>query len=201
MQVKIDTPSLMKNIHRTRIPMKKLIYTFFVLFLPLAGTISAQGSSSGESFGNTLNIGLGLGYYGYVGQTMPVFNLNYEFDLVPNVTLAPFVTVYSYRKYHKGSNYYYRQTVVPFGVKGTYYFDMLFKAGSKWDFYAAGSAGFAFRNTRWGDGYGGDDEIFRGSSGLYLDAHIGVELHASQKLGLYLDLSTGLSTVGLAIHL
>jgi hypothetical protein len=183
--------------------MKKLRYTLLVVLSLMGGMVSAQKSSAGESFGNTLNLGLGIGYYGYVGHAMPVVHANYEFGVVNNFTLAPFITVYSYRNYSRWSNqdYYYRQTVIPIGVKGTYYFDMLLNAGSKWDFYAAGSLGFAIRNTRWQSGYTGDTHIDHAASGLYLDAHIGTEFHASQKLGIFLDLSTGLSTIGLAFHL
>ncbi|MEQ8535603.1 MAG: hypothetical protein RIB86_27340, partial [Imperialibacter sp.] len=51
-----------------------------------------------ESFGNTLNLGLGVGgysgYYGYIGHSLPVLSLNYEFDVAPNFTLAPFVSFY-----------------------------------------------------------------------------------------------------------
>jgi hypothetical protein len=181
----------------------KNLYIILLLLLTLTvGKVSAQ-STSGESFGTTLNFGLGIGYYGYIGSTAPALNFNLEFDVLPSFTLAPFVTVYSYRNYHYWSNYnyYYRSTVIPFGVKGAYYFDRLLGAGSRWDFYLAGSLGLAVHTTRWENGYNGDWQYDRGTTGLYLDAHIGAEYHASDKLGIYLDLSTGLSTLGLAIHL
>ncbi|HEX2901112.1 MAG TPA: hypothetical protein VHS96_15445, partial [Bacteroidia bacterium] len=168
------------------------------------GSLSAQTTApASESFGNTLNLGLGIGYYGYVGHAMPAFHLNYEFEVARNFTLAPFVTLVSYRNTRRWSsqNYYYRQTVVPMGVKGTYYFDKLLHAGSRWDFYLAGSLGFAWRTTRWEDGYGGETHVTNGTSGLYLDGHIGAEYHASQNVGLFLDLSTGISLFGVAIHL
>ncbi len=186
--------------------MKNLIITsLLILGLSMCGgNISAQQKGGGENFGNTLNLGLGLGYYGYVGNFAPAINVNYEFQLANNFTLAPFLTVFSHRNYRKisGDNYYYRQTVIPVGVKGTYYFDMLLGLNSRWDIYGAGSLGFVIRSTRWENGYNGDDSYFyRGTSGLYLDAHIGAEYHASQKVGLYLDLSSGLSTFGVAFHL
>lgn len=182
--------------------MKKLFLLTMLIGAMFGGRLEAQKSGS-ESFGNTLNVGLGIGYYGYIGSTYPAVNLNYEFDVLPNFTLAPFVTVYSFRRYHKysGYNYYYQETVIPVGVKGTYYFDKLLKAGNRWDFYASGSLGLAIRSTRWENGYNGDYVYGRGTSGLYLDGHIGAEFHASQKLGIYLDLSSGLSTLGLAFHL
>lgn len=185
--------------------MKKLILTsLLILGLGIyGGKASAQQNGGAENFGNTLNLGLGLGYYGYVGYFTPVINANYEFQLANNFTLAPFVTVYSYRKRRKidGDHYYYRQTVIPVGAKGTYYFDKLLGLNSRWDIYGAGSLGFAIRSSRWEDGYYGDGYFYRGSTALYLDAHIGAEYHASQKVGLYLDLSTSLSTFGVGIHL
>lgn len=172
----------------------------------LGQTITAQ-ESSGESFGNTLNLGVGIGYYGYVGRTLPVIHADYEFNVARNFTLAPFITVFSYKnQYYWGSpnheykNYYYRQTVIPVGLKGTYYFDQLLGADSKWDFYLAASVGIAIRKTVWENGYYGEYTVGRNSSGLYLDGHIGTEYHINDKAGLFLDLSSGISTFGLAIH-
>ena len=183
--------------------MKNLIVISLLLIGLLGGTVSAQKSNSGESFGNTLNLGLGLGYYGYVGQFMPAVSVNYEIQLANDFTLAPFITVFSYRNNRNWENrkYYYRQTAIPVGVKGTYYFDRLLGLDSKWDLYGAGSLGFTFKSTTWDDGYGGDIVVRQGRSPLYLNAHLGAEYHLKQNLGLYLDLSTGLSTVGLAFHL
>lgn len=192
------TITLMKN---------RLIITLFLCSI-FAGKVSAQEAGTSESFGRTLNLGLGVGYYGYVGGFMPVIHANYEFQLANNFTLAPFITVYTYRKYHYWGNsnhpyrdYYYRQTVIPVGVKGTYYFDKLLGLNSKWDIYGAGSLGFAIRSTRWESGYNGDVTIARSSSGLYLDAHLGAEYHINSKAGLFLDLSSGLSTFGVAFHM
>ena len=153
-----------------------------------------------ESFGNTLNLGVGIGYYGYIGRSTPVLHADFEFNVARNFTLAPFATVFSYIRYpHK--DYYYRQTVIPVGVKGTYYFDELLNAGPKWDFYLAASAGFTIRKTTWEDGYPGGSKVFSPGLGpVYLDAHIGAEYHLNQSLGLFLDVSTGISTFGLAIH-
>ena len=174
---------------------------------------SVSDKSATEKYGNTLNLGVGLGYYGYVGHTLPVVTFNYEFDVAKNFTLAPFAGIYSYQNYYYWGNpnkpnwdpsyrqYSYRETAVPIGVKGTYYFDRLLHANSKWDFYAAGSLGFVFRSVSWENGYYGDHNAYQSTSPLYLDAHIGTEYHLNQKAGLFLDLSTGVSTFGLALHL
>lgn len=160
-----------------------------------------------EKYGKTLNIGAGVGYYGYIGRSVPAIHFNYEFDAAKNLTIAPFIGFHSYRtERHWGNpnnpnNYYwYRQTVLPVGAKGTYYFDQLLEANSKWDFYLGASLGFAFRHTSWGGNYTGDRSISGGPSPLYLDAHAGAEYHVNSKIGLFLDLSTGVSTFGIAIH-
>ncbi len=186
--------------------MKKLIITSLLL-LTIAGSRSFAQESS-ESYGNTLNIGLGIGYYGYVGHSMPVIHADLELNVARNFTLAPFITVYSYSNdyYWGNKNYPYRyytyhETVIPIGVKGTYYFDQFLNAGSKWDFYLAASLGFAIHSTSWESGYYGETVVEHSNSGLYLDGHIGTEYHLSEKIGIFLDLSTGVSTVGLALHL
>jgi hypothetical protein len=191
--------------------MKKLLIISSLFFTAI--TMNAQEQSAPEKFGGTLNLGAGIGYYGYVGHPLPVGSMNFEFDIAKNFTLAPFVGLYSYEhryywanpnKQFDDPNYYneysYRVIAVPVGVKGTYYFDQLFHANPKWDFYAAGSVGFVFRTVTWDRDYYGDHHIYQTASPLYLDAHIGAEYHVNQKLGLFLDLSTGVSTVGLALH-
>jgi len=190
--------------------MKKLIIASLCLLSTYTGTLNAQETAvpSGESYGNTLNLGVGVGYYGYVGHSMPVMHFDYEFQVANNFTLAPFATFYSYSNYYYWGNpnnayrnYAYRTTVIPVGAKGSYYFDQILNAGSNWDFYLAGSLGFAFRKTTWENGYYGETTVVQHSaSGLYLDGHIGAEYHLSDRLGLFLDLSSGVSTFGIGLH-
>ncbi len=187
--------------------MKKTIISSVLLLIVLTYNVSAQNAAPSEKYGRTLNLGLGIGYYGYAGGPMPVFHADYELDVARNFTLAPFISFSSYnRSYYWGNKnypnaYYYNHvTVVPIGVKGTYYFDQLLKANVKWDFYAAGSLGFAIVNSRWDDGYYGDKNYYRRANPLFLDLHAGAEYRMNKRLGLFLDLSTGVSTFGLAIH-
>src|SRR5659263_211848 len=178
---------------------------FALLFLlTLIGTnLSAQQQyiHYSEGHGNSLNIGLGVGgyggYYGYYGRSLPVFSINYEFDVANNFTLAPFATFVTYHDYD--GPYGYRETIIPLGVKGTYYFDDALNASSDWDFYLAGSLGFSVVKTSWDDGYIGNNDL-RTANPLFLSLHIGTEYHLSNKVGLFLDLSTGVSTIGLAFH-
>lgn len=170
-------------------------------------TLMGQQKTSSSSYGNTLNLGVGIGYYGYIGSNTPVLHANYEFNVAKNFTLAPFITYFSYRRYNYWGNnnqpyknYYYRQTVIPIGVKGSYYLDDVLRAGSKWDFYLAGSLGLAIRRTTWESNYYGDTRVESGNGPLYLDIHAGAEYHLSSKAGIFLDLSSGVSTLGLAVH-
>lgn len=171
-----------------------------VLTLIKSGALKSQM----ERFGNTLNVGAGVGYAGYA----PALNINYEFDVFRNFTLAPFASVMTYRKYrywggpnHPYRDYYYRETTVPIGVKASYYFDEWLKASDRWDFYVGTSLGVAFRTTTWESGYDGDRTIKHYyQSPLYANMHIGSECHLSDRLGIYLDLSTGISTFGLGFH-
>ena len=157
-----------------------------------------------EEYGHTLNLGVGVGYYGYIGYSVPFFFANYEINVARSFTLAPFLGIGSYRSNdyydYGGYHYYYHETVIPMGVKGTYYFDRILGAGPKWDFYLAASLGFVYDRVVWDDGYHGPTDIARSASPLYLDGHIGTEYHASRNVGIFLDLSTGVSTIGLAIH-
>ncbi len=193
--------------------MKTLIFTSLFFFAAAGINIQAQDKvieeiPANEKYGKTLNLGVGIGYYGYIGSTVPVGTMNFEFDVANHFTLAPFVGIYSYqRSYYWGNpnkndfRYYnYRETAVPVGIKGTYYFDKLFHANAKWDFYAAGSVGFIFRSVTWENGYYGDQHAYTSASPLYLDAHIGAEYHMTKKVGMFLDLSTGVSTFGFAFH-
>ena len=200
----------------------KLVIGLFISFTILLMMVSAkdsnaqnsknnssnqQANAGSESFGNTLNLGVGIGYYGYIGHSLPVLHADYELNVARNFTLAPFINFYSYHnEYYWGNKdkpyryYSYRETVVPIGLKGTYYFDELLEANSRWDFYLGASLGFAIRNVSWESNYTGDRYAYHDASGLYLDGHIGTEYHVNNKVGLFLDLSSGVSTVGLAIH-
>lgn len=163
--------------------------------------VDSQGSSShnySQGYGNTLNLGVGLGGYlgnhNYYGNGLPVLDINYEFGITRNITLAPFLSYYSY------SDKNYREVVTPIGVKGTVYLDQLLHAGSSWDFYVAGSLGVAITNTTWDANYYGNRTYYQERSPLYLDFHLGAEYLITRKLGIFLDLSSGISTIGLALH-
>lgn len=177
-----------------------------IFILLMTGSLFPLQSQAQEQHGSTLNLGLGVGgyggYYGYLGRSLPVFHLNYEIDVADHFTLAPFISVYTFSERYFWSNdfYSYRETVIPIGVKGTYYFDEILSADSNWDFYLGGSLGFALVNARWDDGYDGNRNVYRGGNPLFLDLHMGAEYHLNERLGVFLDLSTGVSMIGVALH-
>ncbi|MEH0157139.1 hypothetical protein V6R21_23660 [Limibacter armeniacum] len=174
----------------------------------MTSTFAQSRRSSGgapSSYGNTLNIGLGLGY------GVPLL-VNYEFDVAKDFTLAPFIGYHRYREYWGRYNAYYIENIVPIGAKGTYYLDDVFGlTNPKWDLYGAASLGFNIYSYRWKDATpdGWDDSWDAASetSALFLTVHAGAQYHFNSKLGVFLDLAGGLAgpstvmpTVGLAIN-
>lgn len=179
--------------------MKTLKLSILLTFLFAVSGLFAQRSDNSENHGNALNLGIGVGgysgYYHYVGRTLPVIGANYEISVAPNLTIAPFVTFYTYRNEDK----HYRESIIPLGLKGTFYLDRLINANSDWDFYLAGSAGFAIIRSYWDDGYSGNT-YYHNVSPLFLDVHAGTEYHLSKDVGFFLDISSGVSTLGIAFH-
>jgi hypothetical protein len=188
----------------------KILTLAAVLFITHQSVLAQQQNNAGpnqggyETYGHTLNVGIGAGYFGYLGQSVPFVFADYEFDVAHGFTLAPFIGFASYQTgsnyYYGNGYYYYRETVVPVGVKGTYYFDRLLHLNRRWDLYGAASLGFVFDNVTWQAGYEGPSGAAHTASPLYLDLHVGSEYHFSRNVGVFLDLSTGVSTVGLAFH-
>ena len=54
--------------------MKKITTLTVLLAALISLNVSAQDNSSSEKYSGTLNLGLGIGYYGYVGHSLPVFH-------------------------------------------------------------------------------------------------------------------------------
>lgn len=165
--------------------------------LSVANDAGAQSNIKDEKYGKTFNIGIGsgIGNYGYAFYATPAVYLDYEFDIIRTLTLAPFVTLYHYK------NDFYQERVIPVGLKATCYFDQIVKAHARWDFYLASSLGFAFRELVWKNGFTPEPNTHYGPGALYLVLSIGSEYHINKKLGAYIDLSNGISTTGLSIHL
>ncbi len=188
---------------------KQLIVILFCLSA-LSFSSFAQTNSGGnkakasEDYGNTLNIGLGAGYYGYLqGHSAPFIFANYEFDISRGFTLAPFLGLSSSKGsdvHRSGSYFNYHESVLPVGVKGTYYFDELLGLNKKWDVYAALSLGLVYDVVDWSESSGSGTTSTSTSGRFDAELHIGGEYHFNNRLGLFLDFSTGVSTLGVAVH-
>ena len=184
--------------------MKKLLFVSIVLSLFSFLNSTAQVKTVEEKYGNTLNAGVGVGYFNYIGVATMMGTVNYEFDVAPYFTLAPFIGVYgfqdNYYSFDTYRNYTYNETVVPMGVKASYYFDQLLHVTNKWDFYASLSAGYSYINVTWESGYTGDRAAYKSATNLYLNLHAGAKYHLSDMAGLFADLSTNAALVGVSIH-
>ncbi len=177
-----------------------------LLFFTTVQNVSAQSSySTGthEYYGNTYNLGLGPGYFGAYLMRSPYLTFNYEIELLPEFTLAPFVGFSTYRsnpQIYGNSSYRYRGTIMPIGAKASYYFDDLIELPWRWDLYAAGSLGYTFIRKSWPSEYRGPEGDIPGIRPLFLDVHVGAEYHLNSRTGLFVDLSTGVSVIGVALH-
>lgn len=180
-----------------------------LLFSAAPATSQAQSSSTvdgkryHEWYGNTVNLGIGPGYFGAFLLPSPYLTANYEFEVARNTTIAPFIGLATYRsdpQFYQGDYYYYRATVIPVGAKVSYYFDDILNASPRWDFYLAGSLGYAYVRKGWESGYHGSVGTVPGVTPLYLDLHIGAEYHINHRTGIFADVSTGVSVVGVALH-
>ncbi|HEY4798040.1 MAG TPA: hypothetical protein VII99_03085 [Bacteroidia bacterium] len=189
--------------------MKAAKYILTLMAAALCLNTSAQRIANYEKYGRMLNIGMGVGNYKYADHSMPVLHANYEIDVVKYLTLAPFVTFYTHRSnlfwgntFNTYKNYSYRETVIPFGLKGSVYYDKLVNAGIKWDFNISVSAGVFLRSILWDNNYYGDKTVLSPKNeGFFLDMHAGARYHFNRHLGMFLDFSTGVSTFGLSVHL
>ena len=166
-----------------------------------------QPSVYHEQFGNTLNLGIGMGYFSYIGYAVTAFHADYELSVSRNFTLAPFIDMYTVSDQvywgdpHNSFRYYhYREMAFPIGVKGTYYLDRFLNLNRNWDLYLGASLGVTFRTFSWQDGDNAQSSINEGSGPLFLELHAGGEYHATRRLGIFVDLSTRISTIGLSIH-
>jgi hypothetical protein len=181
--------------------MKKItiILFLFAAILHLNSIAQRVYFSENERHGNTLNLGAGIGgysgYTGYSGRSLPVFTINYEYQVLNDLTIAPFASLYSYRNITD----HYRETIIPIGIKSSLYFDQLLKAKSRWDLYLAGSLGFSITNSTWDKGYSGET-YYHDISPVFIGLHIGTEYHLTGRIGIFMELATGVSTIGLAFH-
>jgi hypothetical protein len=181
-----------------------IVFLFFTAFVLLTDIqIATAQNTDAEPMGRTFNASIGPGYFGGLQLPAPFSTINYEYEVAGYTTIAPFLGFASYRSAPQvigGKNYYYRATILPVGIKATYYLDKLLHIPCRWDVYVAGSAGYAFTTKEWDYGYPGTDDAVPGITLHFLLLHLGAEYHASKRTGLFADVSTGVATFGFAIH-
>lgn len=131
-------------------------------------------SSEGAGF---VNIGLGMGYYG----SIPVM-ADFEFGIIPEITVGPTVG------FGVGHGWF------SIGAKGRYYFDHLINADSKFDLYGGASLNLAVVK-------GNDEGRYGGGVGLMPDVHIGGRYHFAKNLSGLLELSSGVSSIGVSFRI
>lgn len=111
--------------------------------------------------------------------------INYEFDIAKNITLAPVVEMYAVRDNIVSNSDNESGAALVFAAKGCYYFDQLFHAGPKWDFYAGVSAGIAYERITDNEDKTTETSLKR----VNPKAHIGAQLNIKPNMGLFLDVS------------
>ena len=160
-----------------------------------------------EQYGNTLNLGIGEGYYSYTGYIVTALHADYEFRIAHNFTLAPFIELFSFHDQvywgdpqNNYRYYHYHEVDVPMGAKCTYYLDEALNLNKNWDLYVAASLGLTMRTITWQEGDNAPSSFANGEGPMFLELHVGGEYHINNRLGVYLDLSTRVSTIGLSIH-
>lgn len=182
----------------------KLSLVAIMLHIMLLSGINSNGQEKvHEPFGRTFNMGMGPSYYSSKILPSPFYSINYEYDIFNNITIAPFVGFASFRSEPSiiaSRYYYYRATILPFGIKTTYYLDNLLKIPCRWDVYIACSLGYTYINKKWDYGYPGINDKIPGIREEYLQAGIGIEYHISRNTGFFIDVSTNAATAGISLH-
>ncbi len=164
---------------------------------------------AGEQYGKTLNFGLGSSWYGHYRVPVNMLHLNYEFDVAKQVTIAPFISYYihNYGGYYAHPRFSYRtyryyETLIPIGVKGNFYLDDAIHLNKQWDMYLGASLGAGIIRTSRTVVYDNDKYVYRnvygGTTPLFLDIHLGGRYHINERVGVFLDLSTAISSIGLS---
>jgi len=143
--------------------MKKSYVLFVIAMVLLAGGKNLQGQENYDGLNMFVNLG-----------TISAINVNYEFTVAPQITVAPVALI------DFNGNF-------GIGAKGSYYFDVLFNLTDPWDTYAGLDLGYRF-----------------GSNDFSIGILVGGEWHINDQWGLLLELGGGnLSfggSVGAAIH-
>ncbi|WP_247235751.1 hypothetical protein [Telluribacter sp. SYSU D00476] len=157
--------------------MKKFFLTFVVMAM---FTLASQSAFAQYEKGDKLlNVGIGLGTYGYGG-----IGLGGSFE----VGVHDAISVGALGGYSSRGYLGYRWSVLTIGARGSYHFNELLNLNDeRFDLYAG--LGLAYRNINYGgiyDSYG---------DGVSLLAHIGGRYYFKPSTALFAELGSGFSVL------
>ncbi len=207
--------------------MQKIYFTICTLSLlsfPLLGAAPEKRITANElRYANRLNIGFGYNYYAGIP-----FIINYELSnkalgmaedpleaYQMGLTFAPQVGFYRYSNWYPSpaaaySNYNYTVNNLFFGVKLHAYIDRVIDLPKNLDLYFAVAPQFMIRRVTW-DYPSNVPGIYqpnnkwlanrRGRNTFALPIHIGAEYKLNRNIGVWGDIGTMMSTVGLSFRL
>ncbi|MFD2573738.1 hypothetical protein ACFSUS_24070 [Spirosoma soli] len=168
--------------------MKKFHFAFLLVLGLLAGTQSfAQlAVDKGTKF---LNLGIGVGGYGYFSGSGIGLNAGLDAGIIKNVTVGGLV---GYRSYGSGVNSF------DLGVRGSYHFNELLQLGTdKADLYAG--VGLSYYRISYGDYYAGIPGFSNSYNTVYFLGHIGGRYFFTDKIGGFAELGSSLATLKLGV--
>ncbi|MBB6460820.1 hypothetical protein [Flammeovirga kamogawensis] len=157
---------------------------------------SAAGNYSGV---HHLNVGL-ASYWNHGGTGI---QLDYEFHLAKDFTVAPSLSYASHIHQHH-NNDDWRHSTIGLGARFRWYADRVLNISHpKWDVFASGDIGFAINSYKYvGDGSHNHNEDYNGStsSPLWIGLGIGGKYHFNDKIGLQLIIGSG-AQIGIHVAL
>ncbi|MCP4521778.1 MAG: hypothetical protein GY827_08840 [Cytophagales bacterium] len=164
------------------------------------------GSAITTDYSGTLNVGLGTGYNGYDG--IPILAHYEALEAANSLTLGLFLGFgtssydFTYTVEENGETVLkedsYRRSYIPVGIKGVYYIDDLLGLIDELDIYGGVSIGFTYWSYTSSNDQFDEDNFNSGTSPLFWTFHIGIEYHVNDKVGVFLDASTGMSSLGVS---
>jgi len=159
----------------------KIFFGAFILLLMITTSSYAQFNPYTNEV-KMFSVGVGASGWG-----IPLF-VRYEQAIADNITVGGTFSFQS--KSEKYGTYKWNHTIVGVNGRGSYHFNELLNASDEWDFYAGGSVGYYFWNTKY-DGSGTFIYDGSGSGGFSIGAHIGARYFVNENLGITAEAGGG----------
>ena len=157
--------------------MKKLLCLSFVLLF----LVCVSNAQSNYKSNTLLNLGVGFSGWG-----VPVYG-GLDFKMNRDITLGGEISYSSYDENWDGNTYHHSITGIAMNLN--YYFNNILSIPKDFDFYTGLNLGFYIWSNP--ENYPGNH-----SSGLGLGAQIGGRYYFNNKIGLNLELVTGIANLG-----